>query len=84
MRNAVLQDQIRGYDLSIVEVEVITFNGHSDSGASLCSELEAVRERRQVADKVRDNVAVHEAWSCGVGAGNVGASEGGVGGYQGG
>ena len=57
-------------------------HGDGDGRSGLCDEFEAVRERRQVADEVGDDVAVHQAWSCGIGAGNIGAGKGGVGGYQ--
>lgn len=81
MRNAVLQDQVRSYNLGIVEVEIIAFDCHSDDSSCLRKELQAVCERRQVTDEVGDDVSVHETWSCGVCTRNIGASEGGVGRY---
>ena len=81
MRNTVLQDQVRSYNFGIVEVEIIAFNRHSDDSSRLRKELQAVCKRRQVTDEVGDDVSVHETWSCGVGTGNIGAGEGGVGRY---
>ena len=68
MCNAVLQNQVRSYNLGVVEVEIVSLHGYRHSRTSLCNKFEAVCERRQVADKVWDDVAVHQAGSSWVGA----------------
>ena len=82
MCNAILQDQVRSQDLGIVDEDIVALDSHCDSGARLRQQLGAIRKRRDVADEIGHHVAVHQGGRGGIGARDVCAGEGAIGGDE--
>lgn len=82
MRDPILQDQIRSQDLRIIDKDIFPANRHRDGRASLRYKLGAVCKCGHVADEIGYHVAIHERGGCGIGAGDIFAGEGGIGGDE--